>query len=102
VRESLILKREIGERGDIGQALCRSAFALSAVGNARAAATLLACFDALTDDVGSGEVWVQRMNDETRALVAATLDEAAFAAAREEGRRLSLDDGLALALAALA
>jgi len=42
-----------------------------------------------------------RMNDETRALVGAALDETALAHARAGGQRMSLDDGLTLALAAL-
>jgi hypothetical protein len=39
------------------------------------------------------------MNDETRAAISSQLDEPAFADAWEEGKALTLDDALALALA---
>jgi len=101
LRESLLLKREIGEQSEIAQALCRAARWLAATGNASASARLLACVEHLRDEIGGGEAWVMRMNDETRALVGAALDKTALADARDEGQRMTLDDGLTLALAAL-
>lgn len=101
LRESLLVKREVGERSDVGEALCRSARVFAATGDELVGARLLGCFDALSDSVGSGEAWVQRMNEETRALLGATLDDATLAAVREEGARMTLEEGLDYALEAL-
>jgi hypothetical protein len=93
--------RELGERHAVGQSVCRSTRVLAAVGRTNDAAVLLACFDARSDEPGPGERWVQRMNDEARELLAAGLDDASHAAATQAGGRMTLDDGLAFALAAV-
>ena len=74
---------------------------LAAVGHAHEAAVLLACFEELSDEVGGGEAWVRRMNDQTRGIVETELDDASLAVATQDGRRLTLDEGVTFALAAL-
>jgi hypothetical protein len=43
-------------------------------------------------------VWLEKINNETLAVIHTQLDEAAFAAAWEQGRALTLDEAVALAL----
>lgn len=47
------------------------------------------------------ESWGRRMNDKTLFLARPHLDEAGVDAAREEGRRLTADEAVALALDSL-
>ena len=101
LQESLVIKRDVGERTDIGQALCRSARVFASLGDMRAAALLLACFDASLDEIGSGEAWVARMNAETRALLDGAGDVQTLVEARDEGSGMTLEDGLAFALGVL-
>lgn len=57
--------------------------------------------EALLEEVGSHSGWIQRMNEETIRTIRAQLDEAAFAEAWEEGRKLTADEAVALALESL-
>ena len=45
--------------------------------------------------------WLKRGNDEALALIHARLDDAAFREAWEQGRALTADEAVALALTAL-
>ena len=45
--------------------------------------------------------WLKRRNDEALALIRAQLDDAAFLEAREQGRALTADEAVTLALSAL-
>jgi hypothetical protein len=62
---------------------------------------LISCFESLRDEIGSGEAWVTRMNEETLPKIRAQLDDAAFAKAWAEGRALTIDRAVALALGEL-
>ena len=42
--------------------------------------------------------WVAKMNEETLGVIRSQLDDAAFAEAWEEGRALTIDEAVALAL----
>ncbi len=81
--------------------------ALALKGRTAAAAHLLACFESLVEDMGrefgTGQVesWVARMNDETLAVIRAGLDETVVAKAWEEGRKLTADEAVGLALDSL-
>jgi predicted ATPase len=83
--------------------VCRFARALALRRRARAAVELLACFEALMEEIGVTfvEAWVRRMNDETLAAARTHLDESGVAEAWEEGRRLTADKAVALALSEL-
>jgi predicted ATPase len=79
--------------------ICRFARALALTGRANASVQLLGCFEALMEDIrGSVESWVARMNEVTLAAARPHIDEAAVAEAWEEGRKLTADEAVALAL----
>jgi hypothetical protein len=78
--------------------LCRFARALAFAGRAATAARLLSCFEALRYEIGGSEVWVTRDNEETLAMIRTQLDEAAFAEAWGQGKALTADRAVALAL----
>jgi hypothetical protein len=67
----------------------------------RAAAELSACFEVLRDEIGGIEAWVTRRYEEALETIRSQLDEAAFAEAWEQGRKLTDDEAVALALRAL-
>jgi hypothetical protein len=56
----------------------------------------------LREEIGIRPVWLQKTNDETLAAIRTQLDEGAFAAAWEEGRSLTADESVALALDSVA
>jgi len=101
-KQNLLACRELGSLQAIAQSLCRSASTFAVVaGKAGLAARLLSCFEALQDRIGVGEAWITRMNEETLSAIRARLDEEAFAEAWEQGRKLTADEAVALALEAL-
>jgi predicted ATPase/class 3 adenylate cyclase len=85
--------------------VCRFARALALEGEVTTAIRLLSCADAGFDELevneGSAERWVVRMNEQTREIVGSSIDDATTAAAVEEGRRLSVDQAVTLALGVL-
>jgi hypothetical protein len=81
--------------------LCGIARVSSVVGRVETAAQLISCFEALHDEIGGGEAWVARMNEQTLSTIHAQLDEAAFAEAWEQGRVLTLEQAVTLALTTL-
>jgi hypothetical protein len=69
---------------------------------AAGAIRLLACADARFEEIevseGNAERWVVRMNDETRAMVSSSIDEATATAEAEVGRKLTADEAVDFAL----
>jgi hypothetical protein len=55
----------------------------------------------LLDELSSSEDWMERTNEETLSSIRTQLDEAAFAEAWEQGRKLTADEAVALALDSL-
>ncbi len=103
VKENLLVAwREIGSLQDVAQGLCRAAEVLAVFGGkADTSARLLSCFEGLREQIGVSEAWVGRMNERTTTSIRTHLDEAAFAEAWEEGRKLTADEAVALALDSL-
>ncbi|MDP9468661.1 MAG: hypothetical protein M3P32_08000 [Chloroflexota bacterium] len=101
LKESLRIKRDLGDRIETAVGLCHAARTLAGAGRAETAAKLIACFEALSEEIGGSNAWVRRMNEETLPMVRAQLDTADFAIAWEQGSRLTADKALALALDAL-
>jgi predicted ATPase/class 3 adenylate cyclase len=98
-KQNLLASRELGSLQAISQALCRSASTFAVIpGKAGLAARLLSGFEALRDRIGVSEAWVTRVNDETLSAIRARLDEEAFAEAWEQGRVLTIDEAVTLAL----
>ena len=82
--------------------LCRDAVALSLAGEARTAVRLIACAEALREEIGYEGSSLVAMNAETLVASRSQLDEGAYAEAWEQGRLLTLDEALALAVDARA
>jgi tetratricopeptide (TPR) repeat protein len=79
--------------------LGRLASVLARGRSAGVAARLLSSSEALTEGLGASVAWwAGRRNEETRATIRAQLDEVAFATAWEQGRALTVDEAVALAL----
>jgi predicted ATPase len=82
--------------------LCTFARAVALAGNARAAAGILALATSLLDDIGAAAMsYLEDLNEETLAIIRSELGEAEFPEAWEEGRNLTVDDAVALALESL-
>jgi tetratricopeptide (TPR) repeat protein len=98
--ESTRIFRELGtDVPETAQNLESLARAVAVAGEADAAARILSAAGALLDEIGvpPGAYEVD-LNEETLAIIRRTLDEAAFVAAWEEGRKLTVDDAVALAI----
>jgi predicted ATPase/class 3 adenylate cyclase len=103
LKESTRIYRDLGERHEIAINLCRFARALAVEDRADQAARLLASSEALREEIGAGmALWVAEMNEGTLTTIHAQLDEAAFAGAWEQGRTLTSEEAVALALDSLA
>ena len=101
LKQSLDIKRAIGDRLEIAIGLCAVARVMAAVGRGGTAIRLISCFQALSEEIGGGEAWVTRMNEATLATTRTQLDEAAFVEAWEHGSTLSVDQAVALAVDAI-
>ena len=100
-RDSLSIKRDLGNPFEIAIGLCGVARAITAAGRVETAVRLISCFEALREEIGGGEAWVARMNEETLATIRTQLDEAAFTDAWKQGQALTADEAVALALQSL-
>ncbi len=98
LKASLRISRDLGERVEIADVLSRLASGLAVAGRAGPAARLLSSSMALHEKIGSRRFWVAQRNEETLATIRTQLDEAAYAEAWEEGRRLTVDEAVALAM----
>jgi predicted ATPase/class 3 adenylate cyclase len=99
LREALRLDREMEESVQLVYDLCRCARALAGARRADDAVRLLSKAEALREEVGVRfRPWGVRMNERTLEIVHAALDDADFRAAWEEGRTLTLEQAVALAL----
>ncbi len=98
LKESLRIRRDLGDRIEIAMGLSSVARAITPLGKVGTAVRLISCFDALREETGGGEPWVARMNEQTLAMIRTQLDEAAFAEEWEQGRSLTVDEAVSLAL----
>jgi predicted ATPase/class 3 adenylate cyclase len=101
LREALRMKCGLEMPNLIVESLSRFARTL-AVTRPKEAARLVGASDGLREEIGGGHSWVSEDNRKTLAIVREQLDEAAFADAWEEGRRMTVDEAVALALEASA
>jgi hypothetical protein len=97
-KESLRIKRDLGNTFEIAIGLCGAARAITVAGRVETAVRLISCFEGLREEIGGGEAWVVRMNEETLATIRTQLDEAAFDEEWERGRSLTVDEAVSLAL----
>jgi len=101
LKEAYRLYSELGDIYRIVVVLCRFARLLTLEGRVETAARVLSSSEVLLQDLGARRSWVSNMNDETLTAIRAQLDEAAIAEAWEQGRTLTLDEAVALALESL-
>jgi predicted ATPase len=98
-RDALRLNLELGDVQHVLDGLGRIANTQAAAARGGLAAELLSASLALHEDVGlTVPLYQRRRNDETLEVIHAQLDEAAFAAAWERGKQLTLDQAVTLAL----
>jgi predicted ATPase/class 3 adenylate cyclase len=97
-KASLLAKRDLGDRAETAVGLCHAAQTLVSVGQPQTAARLIAAFETLSEDIGGSFPWVNRMKDDALASIRAKVGPAELEAAQEEGRRLTADKAVALAL----
>ena len=97
--ESVRTFHENGNRHGVAVELCRCAGAHAIAGNVVLAARLLACATALHEEIGSSMLpYLTQENEETLAVVRSNLDDTGFATAWEEGRTMTANAAVALAV----
>jgi predicted ATPase len=95
--EAYQIVRELDEPVDIADSVSRFASMLAHAGKADSAVRVLSCSEALREELGARRTWVLERNEETLGIVRSELDEAAFAEAWEQGRKMTPDEAVALA-----
>jgi predicted ATPase len=99
LREAIRIDHRRGNVLEVAVHLGRLASVLTLAGAAPKAATLLASSKALTEQVGANvPFWAGDRNEKTLASIRTQLAEAALAEAWEEGRKLTVDEAVVLAL----
>jgi tetratricopeptide (TPR) repeat protein len=98
LHQAYVIHRELGERIEIAGVLSALARVLAVAGRSDSAARLLSASDALYQEYGTSQVWVAQRDEETLEMLHAQLDEAAFNEAWDAGRKLAVDEAVALAL----
>jgi hypothetical protein len=101
LKEAYRLNRELGDAYSTPTIVCRFGRALAAVGQAAPAARVLSSGQSLLAEMGATAPWIATSNEETLTVIHALLDDAAFAEAWEQGRSLTADEAVALALNSL-
>jgi predicted ATPase/class 3 adenylate cyclase len=97
LNEAYRIDRDVGEAVEIALDLCRLARALAFARRPGPAARVLSRAEALREEIGATfRLWALEMNEETLGTIRAQLDETAFTRAWEEGRRLTVDEAVAL------
>jgi predicted ATPase/class 3 adenylate cyclase len=97
--DSYRIDRDLGNVIFVAVDLARFAAIRAHEGKAETAAQLLAKSEAVHEEIAwSPESWVTEERDKTRGVIRTQLDEAAFAESWEQGRTLTLDEAVALAL----
>jgi len=99
LHDAYLIVREVGDRVEAADILSRFASILASTGRAATAARLLSCNQAEREQFGGTRFWVTPRNDETLAAIRAQLDDDALDAAWEEGKHLSVEEAVALAVA---
>jgi predicted ATPase len=96
--EALRIKRDLDMPELIVESLCRFAYMLAMGGRAEVAALLLAADQELREELGGGFAWVVENNSETLAKLRTQLDELTLEEAFAQGRKLTPDEAVAIAL----
>jgi predicted ATPase/DNA-binding CsgD family transcriptional regulator len=101
-KRDLRISHELGRRFNVGEALFRYASALALVGRVETATRLFACSSVIREEFGAGlRSEFAAEFDRARGAIREHLDDAAFDEAWEQGRSLTVDEAVALALDAM-
>lgn len=99
LRAALRIEHDQGSVLDVAVNLGRLASVLALAGTVATAARLLSSSEALTLGLGASvPFWAKDRNEKTLAIIRAKLDEPTLGKALEQGRRLSVDEAVALAM----
>ena len=99
LREAVRLTHFIGHTADLVKDLARLASVVVRAGDGPTAARLLGASEALTEQLGAASVWWNdRRNAETLELLRAALDGGTLERALSQGKRLTIDEAVELAL----
>jgi len=101
LKESLRIVLDLDDRLEVALILRKFAYALAVEGRAATAAQIFSRALALLEEIGAKPGWIAELNEKTRRLIGARLDELAFEEAWGQGRALSLDEAVALAFDSL-
>lgn len=96
--QAVRIHREIGDPRGMVYDLIFFARVLAWTGNAEAAGRLLSCVESLQEEFGMSEPWFTEFNEKTLTSIRDQLGEAALAETWQQGRKLTIDVALALAL----
>ena len=96
LQEAIELNRDLNRPEGIAENLSGVADFLAELGESEWAARALALSERLRVEVGSEIAWLVELNKKTRSLLRKQLDAGSFAAAWDEGRRMTIDDVFAL------
>lgn len=103
LKEAHELNRELGDRFREAIIVCRFARVLAFADKSETAARLLGTGQALHEEMGATPMaWLQRGNDQALTLISEHLDSAQINQASHEGRKLTAETAIAIALADLA
>jgi hypothetical protein len=98
ITASVGIARELGLMQEVAEDLYAFARARSVQGQAATAARLFAAAEAARERIGAHRSWATEEDATTLAGIRSQLDEPAFAAASEQGRAMTLDEAVELAL----
>ena len=101
LKDSMRIHHGLGDHLDAAVDLSRSARVLALAGGAGTAVQILSSLESIGQDIGVRRSSLAEMNKETLSAVRRQLDAAAFAGAWQQGRDLTLDQAVALAITAL-
>jgi hypothetical protein len=101
LQQSLRIRSGLGDRPMVAENLARVAHVLARTGRAAAAARLLSSSEGLREQIGSNSTPpVAKRNKETLMAIRSKLGDEPLAEAWNQGRALTTDEAVALALAA--
>ena len=98
LKDTLRISRDLGEPVEIADTLSRLAATLAVAGRGETAAQLLSSSMTTHERAGSKRFWVADRNEETLTTIRKQLGESVFAEAWEQGKSLTVDEAIALAL----
>jgi tetratricopeptide (TPR) repeat protein len=101
LKEGLLIDRDLGNRLEVVLILRTFARALALAGRVEIAARLLSSSETLREEEAFRRTWFGEPGEEVLSPIRSQLDEATFVRAWEVGRKLTMDEAIALALDAI-